>query len=96
MNWDDQLPRRGKMRALIPITLALALFWIAVVAVVWVSLSGTRHTTRCTEDMACWDCKTMGNHICGPVAPDIHVGPPPAVACLKDGRVVTGVKACPL
>lgn len=20
---------------------------------------------RCTEDMACWDCETMGNHICG-------------------------------
>ncbi len=19
----------------------------------------------CTEDMACWDCKTMGNMICG-------------------------------
>lgn len=29
------------------------------------------HTTenvpdgRCHEDMPCWDCKTMGNHICG-------------------------------
>lgn len=21
---------------------------------------------RCEEDMPCWDCKTMGNHICGP------------------------------
>ena len=20
----------------------------------------------CTEDMACWDCSTMGNLICGP------------------------------
>ena len=21
---------------------------------------------RCVEDMACWDCETMGNLICGP------------------------------
>lgn len=21
---------------------------------------------RCTEDMVCWDCQTMGNHQCGP------------------------------
>lgn len=21
--------------------------------------------TRCTEDMACWNCHTMGNRICG-------------------------------
>lgn len=21
---------------------------------------------RCTEDMSCWDCTTMGNRICGP------------------------------
>jgi len=20
----------------------------------------------CAEDEACWDCSTMGNHICGP------------------------------
>ena len=19
----------------------------------------------CTEDMTCWDCRTMGNHVCG-------------------------------
>lgn len=23
----------------------------------------------CTEDMACWDCSTMGNGICGTVTP---------------------------
>ncbi len=23
----------------------------------------------CMEDMACWDCETMGNLICGPVTP---------------------------
>jgi hypothetical protein len=22
---------------------------------------------RCTEDMVCWDCETMGNKVCGPV-----------------------------
>lgn len=21
---------------------------------------------RCQEDESCWDCRTMGNHICGP------------------------------
>lgn len=71
MNWDDQLPRRGQMRALIPVALALALFWVVVITAVWVSLSALhRHT--------------------------VHVGPNgPAIACLRDGQVVTG-KACPL
>lgn len=23
-------------------------------------------TTKCVEGDACWNCKTMGNHICGP------------------------------
>ena len=22
-------------------------------------------TTRCEEDMPCWDCNTMGNKVCG-------------------------------
>lgn len=26
---------------------------------------------RCEEDMPCWDCHTMGNHICGTL-PDTH------------------------
>lgn len=21
----------------------------------------------CLEDQACWDCTTMGNHVCGPI-----------------------------
>lgn len=27
--------------------------------------------TRCEEDMSCWNCQTMGNHVCGtgPVDP---------------------------
>lgn len=24
---------------------------------------------RCTEDMACWDCASMGNHVCVPTLP---------------------------
>lgn len=26
---------------------------------------GTPASPACTEDMACWDCHTMGNHVCG-------------------------------
>lgn len=29
------------------------------------SLGGGIHKVTCQEDMKCWDCKTMGNHICG-------------------------------
>ena len=25
----------------------------------------TPSTTTCEEDMDCWDCSTMGNHVCG-------------------------------
>lgn len=25
----------------------------------------TQRPAVCTEDMSCWDCKTMGNEICG-------------------------------
>lgn len=28
--------------------------------------------TSCTEDMPCWDCHTMGNHVCGPVSAKLH------------------------
>lgn len=23
--------------------------------------------SQCAEDMSCWDCSTMGNHVCGKV-----------------------------
>lgn len=29
-----------------------------------VNLGSAKHVT-CTEDMRCWDCTTMGNHVCG-------------------------------
>lgn len=28
--------------------------------------NGPTSQTRCQEDDPCWDCSTMGNHICGP------------------------------
>lgn len=28
---------------------------------------GTAVHVTCQEDMKCWNCKTMGNHVCGPV-----------------------------
>lgn len=30
-------------------------------------LSESQVYNRCYEDQPCWNCKTMGNHICGPV-----------------------------
>jgi hypothetical protein len=27
--------------------------------------NGQKDTTTCQEDDPCWDCHTMGNHICG-------------------------------
>lgn len=34
----------------------------------------TIHTTACEEDQDCWDCTTMGNHVCGPT---VETGEPP-------------------
>lgn len=28
-------------------------------------VAATPPTTRCQEDMPCWNCHTMGNHVCG-------------------------------
>lgn len=30
-------------------------------------ISGAIYRVTCQEDMKCWDCKTMGNLVCGPV-----------------------------
>lgn len=38
-------------------------------------LGPNRSPIRCTEDMACWDCTTMGNRVCGPTS---EVGSLPA------------------
>jgi hypothetical protein len=28
-------------------------------------------TSTCTEDMSCWDCRTMGNRQCGPTTVEV-------------------------
>jgi hypothetical protein len=40
--------------------LALTLLFTILALVV-----GRPDGTRCAEDMACWDCTTMGNRTCG-------------------------------
>jgi hypothetical protein len=45
---------------------------IVIALVLWVShvefeaLPDNSKTRDCQEDQACWDCRTMGNRICGP------------------------------
>lgn len=42
----------------------VALVLVAIVALVgWWTHPGP---PRCEEDMPCWNCHTMGNHVCGP------------------------------
>lgn len=50
--------RLGVMYALIMVVVPLL--------VVLAMLLTPDKPTRCTEDMKCWDCKTMGNLRCGP------------------------------
>jgi hypothetical protein len=38
---------------------------IGVVILIAMALNSGHSATRCTEDMSCWNCETMGNHICG-------------------------------
>lgn len=46
---------------------------LSAVLVIWGAglLAGTALVTRdrCQEDAPCWNCHTMGNHQCGPIAP---------------------------
>lgn len=46
--------------------LAVAVFWIYVMLGI-VASPAVQVAEFCVEDMACWDCETMGNEICGPV-----------------------------
>ncbi len=39
----------------------------AIIAIFTLATSPTYQSSRVTEDSPFWDCKTMGNHICGPV-----------------------------
>lgn len=34
-----------------------------------------KHSTRCEEDQPCWNCKTMGNKICGPIKAPVDCTP---------------------
>lgn len=52
------------------------LLLLALVAVGWAAVAhvpdqarrdvGVVQQHRCEEDEPCWDCSTMGNHVCGP------------------------------
>lgn len=50
----------------------LAVLVVAFTLLAWAARPATHDTkpatptTRCTEDMACWNCSTMGNRVCGP------------------------------
>lgn len=44
---------------------AVAAFLAGFLAAGWVR-QADGPTATCAEDMACWDCTTMGNRICGP------------------------------
>lgn len=64
-------------------TVAIATL-IASCVVLWIGANNSasprpapRPTTivRCAEDDPCWDCRTMGNHICGIDQRSIYVRP---------------------
>lgn len=45
--------------------------WLAAACVVLALVSclvavKSHHAGFCAEDDPCWDCSTMGNHLCGP------------------------------
>lgn len=50
----------------------------SVAPVVITAAPAAAHVLECQEDEPCWDCKTMGNHICGPVPA------PEYVPCVTD------------
>lgn len=72
MRWDDHLedlPDREPMTTEQKLILWRAAAWVLaivliVVIVMWAWV--TPGPPRCEEDMACWNCHTMGNRICGP------------------------------
>lgn len=48
-------------------TKATTLLVMAILIVtVTMAIGLAQGSAKCTEDMACWDCKTMGNKVCGP------------------------------
>lgn len=47
------------------ITRALIALMLLITLTVVGRVEGVPHIQRCTEDMTCWDCHTMGNRQCG-------------------------------
>lgn len=45
---------------------AAAAVVVSAAALVSAPAITTTDVAACLEDMACWDCATMGNQICGP------------------------------
>jgi hypothetical protein len=43
---------------------AIVVLVVTTVAIYVLLQVGMAHA-RCEEDQPCWNCKTMGNHICG-------------------------------
>jgi len=66
----------------------------------YIEVIATPDPAPCQEDDPCWDCATMGNHICSPTQADLNdevaathtslQGPEDAVrVCLSDGNIMT-------
>jgi len=52
-------------RLLVKILFGLTVL-VLVMSALWSRVDGDRvFRTGCTEDMACWNCQTMGNRVCG-------------------------------
>jgi hypothetical protein len=67
--------RGGAAAVLAVVACALAGWWlITVTRTVRAVHAGTvpaaspSPAARCHEDSACWDCRTMGNRVCGPAS----------------------------
>jgi hypothetical protein len=43
----------------------VTLFLVMLAIVITLIIVASVINTPCLEDMACWDCRTMGNRMCG-------------------------------
>jgi hypothetical protein len=48
---------------------AIVLSFALLVGPCWQLAHDDPPSSSCEEDMACWDCNTMGNGLCGPDDP---------------------------
>lgn len=63
MSEDNRLTTGEKVIATFVIVFMLYLFSHLMFAL---GKQSNTNNFRCEEDMACWNCETMGNMICGP------------------------------